>query len=128
MDTRLWRKIVLCGSLTIAAIAAGIFAVGFLAHIHLGLLPAILISLAIASGVYWVSRYEYGIFWLFAAILIGILLSVFFLDCPLSGIPDIGWPNGLDKKKSRKDQLRQRIDYAMRRRHSRLEKMLERDQ
>jgi hypothetical protein len=125
MDTRLWRKIVLCGSITIAAIAAGFFGLGYLAHVHVGLGPAIAICLAAAAFLYWVSRYEHGLFWLFLAIFIGVVLVFIFEDLPLDGLSSLDMPHGLDKKQARKAERRAKIARAISRRKMKLKKMLD---
>jgi Zn-dependent protease with chaperone function len=124
MDSRLWRKIVLCGSITIATVAVAIFGIGYFAHLQIGLVPAILASLAMASILYWVSRYEYGLLWLFTAIFVGIFLAVVFQDYPSEIFPNVSLPDNLDKKSSRKAERRAKLNFAIARRKTRLEELL----
>jgi hypothetical protein len=121
MDSRLWHTTLLCGSLTIAGIAAAVFALGFAVHIHIGLGLAICVCLTVAALIFWASRYEYGLLWMFATILIGIVLIFIFQEIPFFETITFDDPN-LDRKVSHKEQRRNRINRAISKLKMKLEK------
>jgi uncharacterized membrane protein YccC len=121
MDSRLWHTTLLCGALTIAGIAAAVFALGVAVHIHIGLGLAICACLTVAALIFWASRYEYGLLWMFATILIGIVLIFIFQEIPFFETITFDDPN-LDRKVSHKEQRRNRINRAISKLKMKLEK------
>jgi hypothetical protein len=124
MDKRLWRKIVLCGSHTIAALAACFFALGYALHVNIGLLPAMVSCVVAAAVIYAVSRYENGMLWLFTTILLVVVCFFVFEDVPTGSMLDLPLPEGLTAKQTRKAERRAKITRAISRRKLRLEKLL----
>jgi hypothetical protein len=126
LDASLWRKIVACSVVTIVGLAAALLGLAYMLHVHWGLAIAIPTCLLVAALVFWASRYEYGLLWLFIAVFFGIL---FFLAFEAGEIPDlsgvdISVPEVGNQKTGRKDERQAKIMRAIAKRKLYLEAAL----
>jgi hypothetical protein len=125
MDWRVWRMIVICGSLTILAVTVGFVAVGYALHVHFASIPiAFAICLGFASLLYFVSRFKNGLYWLYTVILIAVVIGATFYDSPIADIPDLTWSSDGGAVKDRKSARRAKIQNAIQRRKLKLGKLL----
>jgi hypothetical protein len=124
MDKSLEIKVLVCVGLKILTIAAGFFAGAIFLHVHVGLALAALISLILASVLYFVNRYEYGLFWLaFGIMIIALLASplgeILQFFTPTFEMPDVKTKNDYKSRRAIK------IARAIRKRELRIVKLRE---
>jgi hypothetical protein len=122
MDFNLALKISVCVGLKILSLAAGFFALAVLLHVHIGLVLAAVTSLGLASFLYFVNRYEYGLLWLiFGIAILAFVVTVFGEFAEL--LPDPGMPD-LVKKQDYKSQRARKLEAAIQKRRRQLDKLL----
>jgi hypothetical protein len=125
MDATLWRKMMGCAALTILGMASGFLGLGYVLHIQWGVGLAIPVCLGVASLLYVFSRYEYGLFWLFTIVVVGLLIALIFDGGDVPDLGNIDTPDLGERKPDRKAERQAKLRHAIVKRKQRLQSALQ---